>query len=782
MSPSNPTSATGDLTPLSGRDRSYHELEERLSSLAANVSHWQRDLEEAAGRASRLEGAFSVLISSLEGFKSDLREVASRTEMRVLRGLELIDSRITHVRPQVDTSGLTGQIEQLAAGLAARLDRLSNRLDDMEHKVSAPAPADDTLPTRVLEGLEAVLRRLQALEDRAARPPAEVQLPASLSEGFSAVGNRLEAVLRQLKALEERPAPPPGEVQLPASIGESFVALGSRVEAVLRQLQALEERSSVSPGEIQVPVALTDGLAALDKRLEALERRGPATDPQLLTRVAEGFDTISRRVDALAQRPVPAPDDAPAGRVLEGLQAVVRRLQALEEKPVAQVGEVQLPASLTEGLLALGSRLEALERKGPATDPQLLGRVAEGFDSIGRRVDALVQRAAPAENLPTRVTEGFDALTQRLSSLDQKIAAQDAETGSRMLDGQRDLERRIAESNANLERRIAETQQAFLAGVEALRSLVAQRDPAENRHFEQVTSSIKALETRLSDSQEALTRKLDSVQAESDENNATQLRYLAGLEELQSTVAKRVQSLESLVQNPLDAQQWERLARGLEFLDSRLAQSYDSVANRLDTAIAALTATLDNRAASSQEVNLKSAERLWRALRGLEDQITTSYQMVNQSQERLESAAQNLAASIEDLGAVAGARAGHTEKLVMEGLENLDGRFAQNLMTVSESLGTALFALNKATGEWRAELANANEESEERVAGHISQVESKLAGDLKAGLDAIGRREERMLALILGGGPSLTPPTPVREVGIDLSRGGKSKPKGSPES
>lgn len=706
MSPSNPTSATGDLTPLSGRDRSYHELEERLSSLAANVSHWQRDLEEAAGRASRLEGAFSVLISSLEGFKSDLREVASRTEMRVLRGLELIDSRITHVRPQVDTSGLTGQIEQLAAGLAARLDRLSNRLDDMEHKVSAPAPADDTLPTRVLEGLE----------------------------------------------------------------------------AVLRQLQALEERSSVSPGEIQVPVALTDGLAALDKRLEALERRGPATDPQLLTRVAEGFDTISRRVDALAQRPVPAPDDAPAGRVLEGLQAVVRRLQALEEKPVAQVGEVQLPASLTEGLLALGSRLEALERKGPATDPQLLGRVAEGFDSIGRRVDALVQRAAPAENLPTRVTEGFDALTQRLSSLDQKIAAQDAETGSRMLDGQRDLERRIAESNANLERRIAETQQAFLAGVEALRSLVAQRDPAENRHFEQVTSSIKALETRLSDSQEALTRKLDSVQAESDENNATQLRYLAGLEELQSTVAKRVQSLESLVQNPLDAQQWERLARGLEFLDSRLAQSYDSVANRLDTAIAALTATLDNRAASSQEVNLKSAERLWRALRGLEDQITTSYQMVNQSQERLESAAQNLAASIEDLGAVAGARAGHTEKLVMEGLENLDGRFAQNLMTVSESLGTALFALNKATGEWRAELANANEESEERVAGHISQVESKLAGDLKAGLDAIGRREERMLALILGGGPSLTPPTPVREVGIDLSRGGKSKPKGSPES
>lgn len=114
-----------------------------------------------------------------------------------------------------------------------------------------------------------------------------------------------------------------------------------------------------------------------------------------------------------------------------------------------------------------------------------------------------------------------------------------------------------------------------------------------------------------------------------------------------------------------------------------------------------------------------------------------------------------MSGALEELRAVTGARAGHTEKLLMEGLETLDRRFSQNLMAVSEGLISALFAMNKATGEWRSELFNATEESEERVVGRISQSEAKLAGELKSGLDALGRREERMLALILGGGAPL---------------------------
>ncbi len=98
----------------------------------------------------------------------------------------------------------------------------------------------------------------------------------------------------------------------------------------------------------------------------------------------------------------------------------------------------------------------------------------------------------------------------------------------------------------------------------------------------------------------------------------------------------------------------------------------------------------------------------------------------------------------------------------MEGMENLDGRFAQNLMSIKERLGTAIFALNKATEEWRTDLANSTEESEERLSTRVTQAEAKLAADLKKGLEALGRREERMLALILGGGAAV-PPAPPKD-------------------
>ncbi|HYN99165.1 MAG TPA: hypothetical protein VEU28_05785, partial [Actinomycetota bacterium] len=79
----------------------------------------------------------------------------------------------------------------------------------------------------------------------------------------------------------------------------------------------------------------------------------------------------------------------------------------------------------------------------------------------------------------------------------------------------------------------------------------------------------------------------------------------------------------------------------------------------------------------------------------------------------------------------------------------------QNLMTISERLNSAIYALNKSTEEWRSDLANSSEEAEERMTTRVAQAEAKLAAEIRAGLEALGRREERMLALILGGGPAV---------------------------
>jgi chromosome segregation ATPase len=468
-------------------------LEEKLTSLVAIMTRWQRDLEAAANRASRLEGAFSVLLNSLEGWKSDTREVASRTEARVLKGLEVIDSRITHAVP-------------------AKVEPDTRKLEDAVRELHAEVAKLHELPN---------------------------------------VGERLESQIIQTLERMRRDS---------TGAGAEGKTLGLALTVMLESMRSVKD----------------------DRQQEARNW----------------------------------------ARLGEGLSILDRRLQAIEEKMSAA-----------------------------RPSPQ-----AQSFES-----------------------------------------------------------------------------------------------------WEQLTDSLQRLEARLAENQESFGRKLESVQASSDENNATQLRYLAGLEELQATLVNRMKVLEATLSNPLDAQQWERLAKGLEFLDSKLAQSYDSVANRLDTAISTLTNTLDNRTAASQEANLKSAERIWRSLTGLEEKVTGSGEATRQSQERLEKAAGNLAGALEELRAITGARSGHTEKILMEALENLDGRFSQNLLAVSESLSSAIFALNKSTGEWRSELFNAAEESEERVVKEIVDARARLAGSLKAGLDALGRREERILALILGGGAAFPP-------------------------
>lgn len=615
--PGDRTPAT-QARPAAGTDR----LEEKISSLAAAISHWQSDLDSVASRSSRLEGAFTVLLTSLEGWKSDIREVASRTESRVLRGLEVIDSRISRVQP-------------------------------------AASPAD-------------------------------------------------AAVLEAIAGLEKR--------------------FNERIQMLESDIAGL----GVSSGS-------TAGFEALNRRLQGIEKKIPAPDAALSGRLAASFEILERRLNSIEQRiSAPTEDGGLPGKIADAFEVMERRLQAIEQK---------IP-------------------KGDEVPPKL----AASFESLDRRLSEIDQKvASPGGQIPPKLAEFLSNLESRLfesqQALTRKLEVVRSETDATSANQIRHLAA-VEQQQSTLIRRLESLadQPPDAAGTEQLERLVEGQkrleesiNAADSENRQKIGAGLAALESRLNESRTALAAKLETVLSEADENNATQLRYLGTLEELQAGIAKRVQGLEAVISNPLDAQQWERLAKGLEFLDVRLAQSFEAVTNRIDHALGNLTATLDGRTASGQEANLKSAERLWRALRGLEDQITSSYQLVRQSQERLEGATQNVGSALEELRAVHGARASHTEKLVMEGMENLDGRFAQNLLNISEQLGSAIFALNRATEEWRSDLANSTEESEERLSARVTQAEAKLAAELKKGLEALGRREERMLALILGGGAAVVP-------------------------
>lgn len=676
--------------PPESRNADLGKLEEKLSSLASAVTHWERELENSSSRSTRLEGAFTVLLSSLEGWKSDIREVSSRTESRVLRGLEVIDSRISRVQPggsPLDSGEILDAIQKLERAFGERIAML-------ERDITAVRAA-----TGSTEGLDTLGRRLEVIDKKVSS--SDTALAGRLGASF-------EILERRLSSIEQRLSTP--DPELAGRLGTNLDALGARLGAIEQRLSTPDPDPAEGLGTI---------LDALGARLGAIEQKLSTPDPQLTTRLAGSFEALDRRLLSIEQK-VSAETDL-AARLTESLAGLERRMAEGQERMAEAISRVDAPKNAE----LLVQNLRMLE-----------GRLSESQQVLTRKLEAA--RSEGDENNANQVRQ-LAALQEQQAALAKQVQAV--------------VEKASEPADTSQIDRLAEGQERLMEALTASK---------ESGPLDALTAALAALETKVAAGQTALTSKLETVLAEGDENSATQLRYLGSLEELQASVAKRLHALEAVVKNPLDEQQWERLAKGLEFLDVRLAQSLDSVSSKLDAAIATLTTTLDARAASGQEANLKSAERLWRALRGLEDQITGSYQLVHQSQERLEASTANVSNALEELRAVHGARASHTEKLLMEGLENLDGRFSQNLMNVSERLGTAIFGLNKATEEWRTDLANSTEESEERLTTRVGQAETKLARDLKTGLEALGRREERMLALILGGGAAATP-MPVEE-------------------
>jgi tetrahydromethanopterin S-methyltransferase subunit G len=634
-------------------------------------------------------------------------------------------------------------------------------------RMPAPTPYAEANYSRLEEKLTSLAttvgqweRELEQAASHSSRLEGAFTVLLSSLEGWKSdmreVASRTESrVLRGLEVIDSRIS----RVQPAASVlneGEILSAITNLEHAISERMATLE----LDVSRAREAAALPAGLDTLDDRLQGIEEKVRSSDTQLAGRLGASFEILERRLNSIEQR-IATPDTSLPDRLEVSIDQLAQRLQTIEQK--VSTPDTELPNRIGESFQALQTRLQAIEQKVSEPDKEMPGRLASSMEVLERRLNAIDERlATPDTTLPERLGKGLALLEGRLNDIDNRLSAPDPlpdrisgnfEALERHL---RVVDQKVSTPDTEMQDRIAESFQQLeqrLSGIEETLSNPDTEMPAG------IAESLGSLERKLAEGQAALTSKLEHVSAEGDENSATQLRYLGSLEELQASVAKRLNALEAIVKNPLDEQQWERLAKGLEFLDVRLAQSLDSVSSKLDNAISSLTATLDARAASGQEANLKSAERLWRALRGLEDQITGSYQLVRQSQERLEASSSNVTAALEELRAVHGARAGHTEKLVMEGLENLDSRFAQNLQNVSEKLGSAIFALNKATEEWRADLANSTEESEERLVGRVGQAESKLSKDLKTGLESLGRREERLLALILGGGASAVPVT-----------------------
>ena len=426
-----------ELVPVEELRTRVQELANRLEENAASERIQDADLtrrvESAAAAAeaakSSLGGAFESLSLRLADVES---RVHDRTELVALQqevstlverlgqlGGEDRDAENAGLRDEVKR--LADEVNRLAAvsgeldpELAARVDALSSRLDDVVPALRAVEAAASNDDRNVIEReLTALASRLEGLEKAGseiaeirgslaelhARPAVDSVLADRLSH-YGAAPDQLAELRGRLEQVERQSA----------ELADGNPALDERIESLGGRLEALETAGA------------TDELLELQRAVEELAAR-PAADPALAERVeriadrlealpsAERVAELRERIDELALRPVSDPG------LSERIERVANRLDVTAsadqlDELRARLDEVAARGpEPAEGVAELRAKVETLASR-PVVDPGVVSRLdtlanrldvtasADQLDELRARLDEVAARGAePAEGV-----------------------------------------------------------------------------------------------------------------------------------------------------------------------------------------------------------------------------------------------------------------------------------------------------------------------------------------------------------------------------------------------
>lgn len=113
--------------PPSPEDQTRLDLDGKITSLAYALDAVRRQADATTERTARIEGVVSALLGALESLRGDQHDLTARTEQRVLRGLEFLDSRLAQSR---DSGRLA---EDLVTVLS---DTIGNAVDTLRSQVT----------------------------------------------------------------------------------------------------------------------------------------------------------------------------------------------------------------------------------------------------------------------------------------------------------------------------------------------------------------------------------------------------------------------------------------------------------------------------------------------------------------------------------------------------------------------------------------------------------------------------------------------------------------------
>jgi len=444
--------------------------EEQLGSLAARADDLQRALAAAVERADRAAADAQI----------DLASLSTRLEQQVERSLS---DRIAGL----GTERIEAKVAELAArppadpALAARLDQLATRLDDVASRPIPTLEPDTALASRVEEiaarlPLLADGSALEDLRDTIAELRARPQTSPELAERVDDLSHRIDALVVGAGSRVEGDVPEDLRAALEELANRPSVdaALAARVEELAARIAELPQDSALESLRVSLDAVAADRSPhELSAKLEELAARVAS----LADEHANGeLRSLRERVDELAERP--SGDPGVGDRVWQ----LAERVDALTDdlgrlNPAELRSQLDALAGRTAGAASLGPRLDAL-----STRLDELGRDIVHLSSRqDDQADAAKAWAGPEELEEVRraVAEARDADGARAQQLEARLAALEQAAEPRGADRDRDasnipvdeLETRLAaidEATSSLAGELANTAELWYAGRAAL--------------------------------------------------------------------------------------------------------------------------------------------------------------------------------------------------------------------------------------------------------------------------------------------------------------------------
>ena len=379
-------------------DRRWDEMDRRWSDLAQRVSqvgtseHHDAALHEFGARLEQINSAVSALPDSIALHRL-------QDEMRALA--ETVDRVATrHERATPDS----------LASIEDRLDELTRAV--ARSGAPAPAPAIDTAP---LERLEARITLLA----RQLSKVVEEHPSTDLADQFSMLSNRVEDLAHKIDLPGEMIERLGAQVdmishkldstsQLPQiddvfrNVEDRFISLSSLLEQ--RHEDALIQGQSLFRD-------LENRLDQVTARIEASDDREPSTKSELLDAIDMRFADLAARMEQQQARATNVDDE---GMVQLGarLDAISLRLDATETPPAVDPDLIRSLESQIAGLTA-----HIRQPASPVAGENIIPRLDQIEQSISQSKEDVIQAAREAAEDAVRAfagTAGGDTVAQDL--------------------------------------------------------------------------------------------------------------------------------------------------------------------------------------------------------------------------------------------------------------------------------------------------------------------------------------------------------------------------------